>query len=57
MKDVYSFKIYDVNSDAYKLSQKYATKEYIESINAVIIETSKKEVEDNQIDSDGIYIA
>lgn len=56
MKTIYRFKIYNINKDAYVFSEKYATEEYIKTIQAIIVKDSKMEVNKNQVDGEGIYI-
>jgi hypothetical protein len=57
MKKVFKFKIYDINSDAYKVSQKWATREYIENIKgAVVMVETEKDMEESMLDERGLQI-
>lgn len=53
MKLVYKYKAYDINVDAYKFSDTYATVEYIKRIDAVLLTETEKSVDESSLDSDG----
>ena len=55
MPTVYGFRKYDIISDEIVVSKLKATKERIEEIGAELIEGSGKDVEDFQVDSEGVY--
>ena len=57
MKELYQFELYDIGADRYVRSRRLATIQYIQRIvGAKIAEDTKKEVDDNQVDADGLLL-
>lgn len=57
MRAIYRFKIYNINTDSYEVSEKIASQEYIQSIKGAIqITETKIEVSDKHLNEQGYLL-